>query len=238
MDAIRIGRVLRALRIRRSWRQVDLAGRTSVSQSLIARVERGGADGLTIRTLERIVSALGARLIIRVDWNGEAADRLLDADHAAIVEIVIAVLRRAGWEAIPEVSFAINGERGSMDILAWHAATATLLVVEVKSVVPDVQATLHTYDRKVRLAGRIARDRGWRPGRIAQLLVVGESRTARSRVDTHASTFDARFPDRAVHVRRFIADPAGAATLRGLWFLSVRTGAGSRQRVVKGRRAA
>lgn len=238
MDSVRVGRVLRALRIRRGWRQVDLAKRAVVSQSLIARVERGGADRLTAATLEAIVSALGARLIVRVDWNGEAADRLLDADHAALVESVIAELRQHGWEALPEVSFAINGERGSIDILAWHSPTATLLIVEVKSVVPDVQATLHTFDRKMRLADRIGRERGWRAGRIAVLLVVGESSTARRRIEAHASTFAARFPDRAVEVRRFLANPAAASGLRGLWFLSVRTGAGSRQRVVKRRAAA
>ena len=204
---------------------------------MIARVERGGADRLTVATLDAIANALGARLVLRVDWNGEAADRLLDADHAALVEYVLTELRRAGWEAVPEVSFAIGAERGSIDILAWHEETATLLVVEVKSVVPDVQGTLHVFDRKMRLADRIGRERGWRPGRIAALLVVGESRTARRRIEAHASTFDARFPDRAAAVHRFIANPASAG-LRGLWFLSVRTGAGSRQRVVRRREAA
>ena len=248
MDSVRIGRVVRALRIRRGWRQVDLAVRGGVSQSLVARVERGGADRLTGATLERVAAALGARLVVRIDWNGEAADRLLDADHAALVELVVQVLRRHGWEAVPEVSFAIGTERGSIDILAWHAPAATLLVVEVKSVVPDVQATLHVFDRKLRLADRIARERGWRSSRVASLLVMGESSTARRRVAAHASTFDARFPDRAVTVRRFIADPAGSGSpggtsagspaFRGLWVLPFRTGAGTRQRVVRRRVAA
>lgn len=239
MDAVRIGRIVRALRIRRRWRQVDLAVRAGVSQSLIARVERGGADRLTLRTLERILTALGARLNARVDWNGEAADRLLDADHAAIVEMVIDVLRRDGWEALPEVTFAIDGERGSIDVLAWHPATRTLLVVEVKSVIPDVQATVAVLDRKQRLAGRIGRRQGWDPASIATVLVVAESRTNRRRIAMHASTFAARFPGDAPAARRFIKQPGSApAPFRALWFLSVRTGAGSRQRVVKGRSAA
>ena len=193
---------------------------------------------MTLATLDAILGALGARMQIRVDWNGEAVDRLLDADHAAIVEFVVAELRRAGWEPVPEVSFAIDGERGSIDILGWHAASGTLLVVEVKSVVPDVQATLFAFDRKQRLADRIARDRGWRPGRIASLLVIAEGRTSRRRIEAHASTFDVRFPDRAVAIRRFIANPAAAEGLRGLWFVPGRTGANSRQRVVKRRAAA
>lgn len=238
MDAVRIGRVVRALRIRRRWRQVDLAARAGVSQSLIARVERGGAARLTVQTLEAILNALGARLYLRVDWNGEAADRLLDADHAALVEVVVSALRNAGWEAVPEVSFGIDGERGSIDVLGWHPSTRTLLIVEVKSVVPDVQATIFVFDRKVRLGDRIGRARGWQALRIASVLVIAESRTSRRRIEAHAETFEARFPDRATAVRRFIVDPAAAQGLRGLWFLSVRTGAGSRQRVVRPRAAA
>jgi hypothetical protein len=33
-----------------------------------------------------------------------------------VVEHVISFLRDAGWEAIPEVTFAFDGERGSVDI--------------------------------------------------------------------------------------------------------------------------
>jgi hypothetical protein len=50
------------------------------------------------------------------------------------------MLRAATWEAVPEATFAIGAERGSVDVLAWHAPTATVLIVEVKSVVPDAQA--------------------------------------------------------------------------------------------------
>ena len=232
------GRIVRAIRQRRGWRQIDLARHSGVSQSLIARIELGGAGRLTVRRLESIVEELGARITVRIDWNGEMADRLLDADHAAIVEIITALLRAAGWEAVPEVTFAVGGERGSIDVLAWHEGSGTLLVIEVKSVVPDVQSMLAAHDRKVRLADGIARQRGWRPGRIGSLLVIRDGSTARRRVDQHAATFNARFPDRASEVRRFIDRPAEAThALRGLWFLPVRTGASSRQRISR-RRAA
>jgi transcriptional regulator with XRE-family HTH domain len=215
-----------------------VAERVGCSQSLIARVERGGADRLTVAMLDRICQVLGARFVARVDWNGEAADRLLDADHAALIEYVVRVLRDRGWEVIPEATFAIRYERGSIDVLAWHPATATVLIVEVKSVVPDIQATVATLDRKERLALEVARSRGWNARQVASLLVVGESRTARRRVELHASTFAARFPHRAAEIRQFLADPGAQEPVRGLWFVSVRTGAGSRQRVVRGRRAA
>lgn len=34
---------------------------------------------------------------------------------------------------MPEVSFSIYGQRGVIDILAWHAATRSLLVIELKT---------------------------------------------------------------------------------------------------------
>ena len=239
MDAVRFGRIVRALRHRRGWRQLDLARRTGVSQSLIARIERGGAGRLTIRRLEAVVEELGARVTVRVDWNGEAADRLLDAEHAALVEVVVDTLRAAGWDPVPEVTFAIGGERGSIDVLAWHEPTATVLVIEVKSVVPDVQAMLAVHDRKLRLANRVARDRGWRPARTGSALIIRDTRTSRRRVDDHLATFAARFPDRVAEIRRFIVRPASASRpIHGLWFLSPRTGAGIRQRVAKRRNEA
>jgi transcriptional regulator with XRE-family HTH domain len=239
MDAVRLGRVIRALRIRRAWRQLDVADKAGVSQSLIARVERGGAGRVRLDTLDRIVQVVEARLTVRVDWNGEAADRLLDADHAQLVEQVLVALRAARWNAIPEVTFNVYGERGSIDVLGWHAPTPTVLVVEAKTVVPDVQSMLAAFDRKLRLADGVAQAHGWRPSRVWSLLAIAESRTSRRRVHAHAATFETRFPHRAREARRAIAQPRGIAAdaepLRALWFLPSRTRAGRRQRVVRSR---
>ena len=156
-----------------------MAAAARVSRSTVSRVELGNADDLTIRTVDAIVRALSARLELRVSWNGEGLDRLLDADHAALVETVANVLRSLGWDVAAEVSFNIRGERGSIDVLAFHPGTRTILVVEVKSVVADVQATLVVFDRKTRLATEIARQRGWVGRGVGRVLVVADRRTAR-----------------------------------------------------------
>jgi transcriptional regulator with XRE-family HTH domain len=233
MDVIRMGRTVRALRIRRGWRQADLARHARFSQSLIARIERGGAGRVRVDTLARVVAALDARMALGIDWQDEAADRLLDAAHAGLVEHVISFLRDAGWEAIPEVTFAFDGERGSVDILGWHPATATLLVVEIKTVVPDVQGLLAPFDREMRRGGALAAGRGWRPARLGAMLVIAESRTSRRRVEAHAATFAARFPHGATACRRFIGRPSDFPALRGLWFLSPSTTATNRHRVAR-----
>jgi hypothetical protein len=61
------------------------------------------------------------------------------------------------------VSFSRYGERGSIDVLAWHPRRRALAVFEVKSVTPDMQAMFVGLDRKGRLAPGIARERGWEP---------------------------------------------------------------------------
>jgi transcriptional regulator with XRE-family HTH domain len=235
MDTIRFGRAARALRIHRGWRQADLARQAGVSQSLVSRVERGHADTMTVQTLEALLQRLGARLIVRFDWNGEAIDRLLDADHARLVESVVGRLQAQGWDAMPEVTFAIGGERGSIDVLGWHESTRTALVVEVKSVVPDVQAMLMALDRKTRLGAAIAREQSRQAQRIGRLLVIGESRTSRRRVEAHAATFAARFPDRIAAIRRFLSTPERHEPIRGLWFLSASSQPTTRHRVRGGR---
>jgi hypothetical protein len=116
-------------------------------------------------------------------------------------------LQRAGWQTIVEASFSIRGERGSIDVLALHPPSRILLVAEVKSVVPDSQATLHAIDRYVRLAPEIARGRGWTLTAVGRLLVVGESTTARRRVAQLASTYESAFPARGPSVSSWLRRP-------------------------------
>ena len=188
----------------------------------------GHGDVVTPTVLDRVARGLGARLVLRLDWNGEGLARLLDEGHASIVEAVIRSLRAAGWEALTEATFSIFGERGSVDVLAWHAPTGALLVVEVKSVVADAQDTLAALARKVRLAERIAPP-AWHARAVSTLLVVADTRTNRRRVSSLDTTFANAFPDRAATIRRFIAKPDAA--IRGLWFLSSSTQATARHRV-------
>lgn len=233
MDLIRFGRGIRALRMRRGWRQEDLATESGVSRSVVARIEVGGSEAIPVGKLEKVATAVGARTDVRLSWNGEALDRLLDSAHAGLVEAAAVTLRAMGWEVAAEVTFWIRGERGSVDLLAWHAPTRVVLVIEIKSVVPDIQAMLTSLDRKARLANQIAGSRGWSPTVAGRLLVIGESRTSRRRVEKHAATFAAEFPHRGTTLRGWLRTPSAAEPLRGLWFLSDAHAVGTRHRVPK-----
>jgi transcriptional regulator with XRE-family HTH domain len=231
VDPVRLGLAFRALRRRRGWTQDQLGERADVSRGAIQRVERGGAEAFTGALLRKLAVALGARFEQRLLWQGEALDRLLDADHARLVEVVIAWLRSEGWDVMPEATFAIAGERGSIDVLAFHPASGTLLVVEVKTVVPDMQAMLAGIDRKARVAVNVARSRGWHASAVARILVLPGDRTSRRRVEQHAATLDAALPARTREVRRWVSRPSGP--LAGILFLPDAAVSGARHRVTR-----
>lgn len=131
MDALRFGRILRGIRRHLRLTQATVARRAGISQSVYSRAERGDLTGMTVGTLDRIAASIGASFVVDIRYQGGLGDRLVDAAHAALVEIVVGVLRRYNWEVEVEFTFNVFGDRGSVDVLAWHAATRTLLIIEV-----------------------------------------------------------------------------------------------------------
>lgn len=223
MDDIRMGRVCRALRRRRGWRQADLAARAGCHQTTISRLERGQVASLTLDIVRRIFGALEGRFEGYVSWRGGELDRLLDARHAALVEATAAVYRRDGWTTHVEVSFSRFGERGSIDVLAVREKQRIVAVNEIKSEITAVEETHRRHDAKVRLARDIVEERfGWRPVAVARVLIVPEDASIRRLVRTHAATFAASYPQGSRDVRRWIREPMGS--LAGLWFLSGKPG--------------
>ena len=160
--------------------------------------ERGQMDGLTLGLLLRIAAALEIQLDLRPRWRGGDLDRLLDAKHAALGERVAAYMARVpGWVIVPEVSFAFYADRGRVDILAWHPVSRSLLVIELKTEIVDVQETLGTLDMKRRLAKKIAAERGWYPASVSVWLVVAGSRHEPKTSGRSPHTARGRVPGRA-----------------------------------------
>jgi transcriptional regulator with XRE-family HTH domain len=218
VDAVRLGAVCRALRIKKGWRQVDLAVRVGCARSVISDIENGRIGRLQIDTLIGIVEALSGRLDFNVRWYGSDLDRLLNARHSALHEAVAKYfLQQRQWVIAPEVSFAIRGERGVIDILAWHAKTRTLLVIELKTDIVDINELIGTLDRKRRLAPLIARDRGWIPLHVGLWLIVGDSSTNRRRVARHSSTLRAALPEDGRRVGAWLRDPSGELRCVSFW---------------------
>lgn len=240
MDLVRFGVVIRALRRRRGWRQLDLALAAGVSQALVSLIERGHADRVLLANVFAVCAALEARVSLEVRWRAGELDRLLDQDHAALVAAISKLLSAWGWDVQLEVTYAIYGANGSVDVLAWHAPTRTLLVIEIKTEVTSAEATMRKLDEKARLAAQIALQRfGWTAATVSRLLVVEDTTTARSRVNRAGAMFRTAFPLRGVEVRRWLRSPTGPVA--GLMFLPNSTTSaamsrpGGRHRVRKAR---
>ena len=235
MDTRPAGRRIRALRHRRAWRQADVAVRARVSQDAVSRFELGKRDTMSLGQLDAIARALDADLVVTVRWRAGDLDRLLDEGHAALGGAAIQLLDPAIWDSRSEVTFAIFGERGSIDILAWHEETRTLLVIEIKTELTSLEETLRRHDVKVRLGPRIAAEQfGWHPKVVARLLVLPDTTTARRRVARHDALLGGAYPARGDAVRRWLRRPAGP--LAGLLFLPLPTPGAIRPRRIRGSR--
>jgi len=213
------GRAIRLLRQRRRWRQRDLADKAGVSQGMISSLERGQIDRTPLRTVRAVLDALDANVWLDVWWRGGMIDRLLDERHAALVGTVAGTLTSWNWEVVPELSYSEFGERGAIDLVAWHAGSRTLLIVEVKTELVSVESTLRKLDEKVRLGPKIVGERfGWRPAAVGRLLILPSDRTQRRHVERHAAVLDRAVAIRGRAVRAWLRDPRGP--LAALWFVS------------------
>ena len=226
MDHLAIGAALRTARIRRRWRQVDVAQRAHSSQPFVSKLERGQLQKVRLGDLERVAGVLEVRLELRAWWRGGELDRLRAGHHSAMHEIVTSLLLGLGWEVASEVSFSIYGERGVIDILAWNVATRTLLIVELKTDLVDVNNLLETTGRRRRLARAIARDRGWEPASIASWVVLAESRSNRRRLTAHRAVLRTAFPQDGRTIAGWLRRPS--ASLAALSFLTDIPGGSSR----------
>lgn len=217
MDDQRIGAMLRAIRIKKRWRQTDLAAKARVSASVVGRVERGGASSVSLGRLRRLATALGARFDTFVRWDGADLPRLLDARHSAMHEAVAGLLSSLdGWAFEPEVSFSIYGERGVIDILAWHPGRRALLVIELKTEVVEIGMLLGKMDQRRRLAAKVAqRSYGWDPVSVSTWVVIADGRTNRRAVAAHRLVLRRKFPVDGRSMRSWLRDPLGRVDALG-----------------------
>lgn len=215
-----MGRAFRALRLRLGLRQRDVAGRARVSQQHVSDFERGQLGGMRFEDVRAMLAVVDARLVVTVSWRGGLLDRLLDEGHAAIVNAVSARLRADGWDVLPEATYSIYRERGSIDILAWHAESRTLLVVEVKTEITSAEELLRRHDEKVRLGPQICRERfNASPTSVGRLLVIADTGANRRRVARLDAMLSPVYPRRGASLTAWLRRPSGPTG--GLLFADV-----------------
>jgi transcriptional regulator with XRE-family HTH domain len=194
-----------------------------VSRATISRLERGNVGAFRLDTIRAVAKALDVRMDLAPRWRAGDLDRLLNARHSGLHELVARSFRELpGWVAEPEVSFAIYSERGVIDILAWHPARRMLLVIELKTDIADINELVGTVDRKRRLAVNVAIERGWiaaadAPPSVSIWVIVADGHTNRRRVQAHGSMLRAAFPSDGRSMSGWLRNPARPIRALSFW---------------------
>ena len=210
----RLAKSSRVLRHKAGLRQRDLATSRYVTQE----IEAGRTGQLRVDLVRSHFSGLGAKAQFNIWWNGAALDRLIDENHAGVVEGTAGILPRYGFAVRTEFSFSDYGERGSIDVFAGRDDVRAVFVGEAKSEWGSLEETLRRQDVKVRLAPKLARAAfGWTPRHVANVLIFPDDRSSRRIADAHRATL-AGYPARAGDIRAWLRNPNGA--IGGIWFLS------------------
>ena len=219
MEDFRLGSVIRTVRMRKAWRQEDLAKAVRISRATISRVERGHFGSLPLDTTRAICAALDIRLDLQPRWRGGDLDRMLSLRHSSLHESVTRVLATSfpDWTIAPEVSFSIYGERGVIDVLLWHPGRRALLVIELKTDIVDVGEMLGTLDKKRRLAWKIAKKRGWSPSTVSAWIVVAGSRTNERRISEFRAMLRSAYPNGGRQMRAWLKNPTSSVAGLSTW---------------------
>ncbi len=215
----RCGATFRAVRIKRGWRQVDVAIRAHLDRSVISDVERGHLEHVAVGTLLKIARVLEIQVSFATRWRAGDLDRLVSSRHSGLHEAVARwfAVDLPEWILAPEVSYSIFGERGVVDILAWHPERRALLVIELKTDIVDVNELIGSMDRRHRLARQIALERGWDPLTVSTWVLVAEGRTNRARLAVHRVVLRNAFPTDGRAMAGWLRDPDGEIHALSLW---------------------
>lgn len=216
----------RGVRLRKRWRQLDVASAAGVSRQTVSRLERGHLETLSIKVLLKVAAALEIRLDLTARWRGGELDRMLHAGHSALHEAAAQAFDGLDWVLAPETTFAIYGERGVIDILAFHPLTGALLVIELKTDLVDVEGLMSAVDRYRRLAPRIAAERDWSVSSVSCWVALRDTPSNHRRLRAHATVLRNAFPADGRQMRAWLRQPTGVISALG--FLSdARTRSGS-----------
>lgn len=181
---------------------------------MISRIERGHLGDVPIERLRAIARVLEVNLDLVPSWRGGEVARVVNERHSRMHELLAARLAcTEGWEFATEVTFSSWGERGAIDILAWHAARRIILVIELKTEIPDPAGLIAQVDRYRRLAPALAVERGWHPEEVASWVLVAESDMNRRQLARHRVMLRNAFPLDGRALRRWLRDPGGGVTV-------------------------
>lgn len=127
-DDRRLAAASKVLRHRLGISQAGLVG-TGKSRHIPAAIEDGDAGRLRLDDVRAHFARLGATIRVTVWFEGALLDRLIDAEHAEVVEAGVRELQKSQWPVVQtEVTFNKWGERGSIDFLGVHEPQSAVMI--------------------------------------------------------------------------------------------------------------
>jgi transcriptional regulator with XRE-family HTH domain len=188
---LRIGGEIRAMRERRGWTRIELAGRAGVGRMVVSRVERAETN-LDLEVLQRIGLALGRPII--VTFGRDLMESPSDAGHLAMQELVLRLGRAGGYGGTFELPTRPSEPWRSVDVGLTSAAHRRLILAECWNTFGDIGAAVRSTNRKAADLEDLAVGR-WGTGAIVGVVWVVRA-TARNRMilQRYPEVFDARFP--------------------------------------------
>jgi hypothetical protein len=219
MQDVAFGAAVRLARLRRGWRQQDLADRAKTSRSAVSRIERGLLEDVPWPWPRRVCAPLEIRVELQPRGRGGDLDRMINERHSALHESVARSLANAfpDWVMAHEVSFNVFGERGVVDMILWHPARRPLLIIELKTELVELGLLLATVDRRRRLAADIVMDCGSETQAVSSWVIVARSRTTERRIAEHRTMLRSAVPDTQRRIDAWLGDPIGAVNGLSLW---------------------
>lgn len=186
---------------------------------MISNIERGRLESVSVGTILAVARALDIQVSLTARWHGGDLDRLVNSRHARLHESVALLFASElpDWVLDPEVSFSIYGERGVIDILAWHPGHRALIVIELKTDIVDVNQLMGQMDQRRRLAREIVRERGWDPLTISTWVIVANGRTNRARLAAHRTVLRNAFPIDGRSMSGWLRRPVRAIDALSIW---------------------
>lgn len=186
----RIGSDVKAMRIRRSWTQGQLAERIGVDRLVISRIERG-VGRIDPGTLERIGLAFGVPFSLGFARDPQAD--VADAGHLAIQELVLKCGRRSGYGGEFELATRPAEPWRSVDVVLADEARHRLICVECWNTIGDIGAAVRSSVRKAAELDQIAAGRWGDDAKVGLVWVVRATGRNRTLIARYPEVFAARF---------------------------------------------
>jgi len=193
----RAGGEVREGRRRRRLTQEQLGDRVGLGQATISRAERGHGGGLTMDPWQRIGLAVDRPLVVTLqrDTSGETAE----AGHLAIQELVLRLVRAAGYVASFELPTRPAEPWRSADVGLRNEAARRLILAECWNTIGDIGAASRSSERKRADAEALAAARwGEEEAAVGMVWVVRATARNRALVARYPEVFAARFPGSSI----------------------------------------